>query len=318
MAGLFAEWSQGRYRPEDPGDIQEILRDLRDIFLGHARLAAVAPVDFLRLVRVLTSLRMISRLIRPAVRRSELSSEALRRIDKELLRLRERTRLFVDGLSGRYGKRIAEVLTESVDEIRREIGGGLTPGTVTILVENRAGSGSGWIPRSEAPYWSDLFRNLVRNAVDATKDRRGEESAGPPPVVVRLLSMVAKTGTTIEIHDRGLGMTPDEIDQAWISGHGRHGQGRGLGLTESKRAFIQSRGDLIVTSQPGEGTTLRIDLALPGRDDSAGHLMESAPRLRPVCRRDRRGPGDSARTPTARGIAERLGAHRDLGPGARP
>jgi len=103
--------------------------------------------------------------------------------------------------------------------------------------------------------------------VEATEEKRavtaragGEQGREPPTVIVRLRPLPQGMGTALEIIDQGMGMSPAEVEGIWTTGSGRHGSGRGHGLTESKRAFLLAHGNLEVRSQPGVGTVFRIDI----------------------------------------------------------
>jgi hypothetical protein len=65
------------------------------------------------------------------------------------------------------------------------------------------------------------------------------------------------------VEDDGVGMTRDEMERMWTRGFSGRGETRGEGLTEGKRAFLESRARLSVTSRPGLGT--KVSLRVPFR-----------------------------------------------------
>lgn len=261
---LMAEWSRGEYRPEDPADVRQILGDLRAICLRHARRAAGHPRSLFRLVHVLATIQALRRSIQPAVTGRALNLRRLRAAELGVERLRESVAELVELLSRRVGRRIAEIVAAATDEIRREIGGGLRPGSVNVVLDDPSKVSGGWVPRADEPMWSDLLRNLIRNAAEATAEFQGASSPGsrPPAVTVGLVPVAA--ATRVEVVDQGMGMSHEQITAMWNGGVGRHGRGRGFGLTEAKRAFVDSRAELTIRSEPGRGTRTRIDF--PTRD----------------------------------------------------
>ena len=263
LVAIRTEWERGRYRPEDPSDVEGILSDLRRIALRHARVASLWLGEFWRLVRTLAALRAVRRTVRPVARGQVLSLRASRRLEQEIDQLRRQYQALVSSLSDHFGARVRELVRHATDEVRRDFAGPLRPEGVDIELED-PGRGTGvWIPRAERAFWQDLLRNVIRNAVEATREKPavGVERR---LVTVRVQPAPEGGGTLVEVIDRGLGMDPDEVRRIWTAGEGRHGARRGEGLTESKRAFAAARASIDVQSAPGRGTTFRI--AFPFRD----------------------------------------------------
>lgn len=266
LVAIVSEWEKGRYRPDDPRDVRRILDDLEAILARHARLTLASLRCFGWLLKVLSSIHALRATVRPVMRGQALSDASLRRMTDDLERFRRQGSELAAALSNRYGARVDEIVARAANDVRREIGGGLTPGSVTIVVDSGDGHHGAWVPRAEAQTWLDLLRNLVRNAVEATQEKRaasaeaGRQPRGDPPaVIMRLRPAVRGSGTALEIVDQGIGMTADEVERIWTTGGGRHGSGRGQGLTESKRAFLLARSPMEIRSQPGIGTVFRID-----------------------------------------------------------
>lgn len=104
-----------------------------------------------------------------------------------------------------------------------------------------------------------VIANLLSNAIDAVKIgghielRANHLERGGHPVVEFL------------IKDDGVGIAPDRIANLFSPFHSTKGDlGNGLGLYISKEIVDRHRGELLVESQPGEGTTMRI--LLPARE----------------------------------------------------
>ncbi|MDM7916883.1 MAG: ATP-binding protein, partial [Candidatus Eisenbacteria bacterium] len=128
-----------------------------------------------------------------------------------------------------------------------------------------------WVPVADAALRHDLFKNLIRNAVEATEERAcragaREVTVDEVPVTVHLSSPgiapagSPRPGVRVEIEDSGIGMDPEDEDKIWESGYSRHAKGRGHGLTESKKEFLASRGSVCIWSAAGVGTLFRIHL----------------------------------------------------------
>lgn len=92
-------------------------------------------------------------------------------------------------------------------------------------------------------------------------DPKAENGSGPAPVMVRLLASRGHSDVAVEVEDRGGGIPAEELEEVWHRGSGRHGPGRGQGLTEEKREFLASRGQFEIRSVPGAGTVFRVEIA---------------------------------------------------------
>lgn len=86
----------------------------------------------------------------------------------------------------------------------------------------------------------------------------------------------------VSVRDTGIGMAPHELVRVFDEFHQvdmslrRHREGSGLGLAISKRFVELHEGRIWAESTPGEGSTFRFSLPLPGREPSVGRLV--APR----------------------------------------
>jgi hypothetical protein len=180
-------------------------------------------------------------------------------------RVRSDSQALCEAISARHGVRLAAIASDAVEELRREAGE-TDAGGVPIAFECGEASRA-WVPRRDAAAWFDLVRNLVRNAVQATEDARTRAAvpaagaeASRRGVTVRLQPMRGQPGATLEVLDEGVGMSPETLATMWHAGASRHGGQHGQGLTEGKRAFVESRGALEVRSAEGVGTCVRVDL----------------------------------------------------------
>lgn len=107
---------------------------------------------------------------------------------------------------------------------------------------------------ASAPLFEWVMENLIKNAVDAM------EGHGTIAVTTR------REGNTaaIEVSDTGKGIARKNFKNVFNPGYTTKKRGWGLGLTLAKRIIEQyHHGKIYVrASQPGQGTTFRIDLPL--------------------------------------------------------
>ncbi len=109
-----------------------------------------------------------------------------------------------------------------------------------------------------------VLHNLVNNAIKFTHE-------GKITVTLR-----ARPGEPlmIEVSDTGIGMTPEQMQRAFEDFEQADGAvtrrygGTGLGLSISRRLIELMGGRIGVTSAPGKGTTMHLDLPLPMADSS--------------------------------------------------
>lgn len=103
-----------------------------------------------------------------------------------------------------------------------------------------------------------VVENLVRNGVDSLADARGE---------VRLVTEPTPGGVRIRIADTGRGMTGEEIDRAVEPFYTTKPSGSGLGLPIVRRLVADLGGSFRVTSEPGRGTEVVVELPSGRRDE---------------------------------------------------
>ena len=110
---------------------------------------------------------------------------------------------------------------------------------------------------------------LLRRALDNLLDNAAKYSETGTPVTLA----VHPNGTRVafEITDRGIGMTADDLDQAFTpfwradGSRTRKTGGVGLGLALARRIARAHGGDVTLASTPGKGTTARLDVPLEAR-----------------------------------------------------
>jgi signal transduction histidine kinase len=107
---------------------------------------------------------------------------------------------------------------------------------------------------------------LLRRALDNLLDNAAKYSDAGTPVTLA----VQPSGGSIafEIVDRGIGMSPAELDRAFTpfwradTSRARRTGGVGLGLALARRIARAHGGDVTLASHPGQGTTARLEVPL--------------------------------------------------------
>ena len=115
--------------------------------------------------------------------------------------------------------------------------------------------------------------NLVSNAIDALNDFDTEKQR-----IIEVATQWIEGEKVVEIvvHDNGPGIPPEvqaDIFKPFVSTKGS--RGTGLGLPVSRKIIQEHGGDVILESEPGEGTTFRV--RLPSSDNSSGERGTSVP-----------------------------------------
>jgi len=103
---------------------------------------------------------------------------------------------------------------------------------------------------ADAEQIARALRNLVLNAIDAM----------PEGGTLTVRTMPQGAGARIEIADTGTGLSQEECARLFTPYYTTKTHGTGLGLAIVQSVVSDHHGRITVESQPGKGTTFRIDL----------------------------------------------------------
>ncbi len=123
------------------------------------------------------------------------------------------------------------------------------PGSPPVETKLQLGEDAGQVP-ADPDQLRRALRNLVLNALDAMP--RGGA------LTVRTSRHDGKVA--VEVSDTGQGLTPEECDRLFTPYYTTKQHGTGLGLAIVQSVVSDHKGTITVQSEPGQGTTFRIEL----------------------------------------------------------
>jgi len=123
------------------------------------------------------------------------------------------------------------------------------PGRPPVETKLQLGADAGQVP-ADPDQLRRALRNLVLNALDAMPQGGA--------LTVRTSRHDGKVA--LEVSDTGEGLTPEECDRLFTPYYTTKQHGTGLGLAIVQSVVSDHRGTITVHSEPGQGTTFRIEL----------------------------------------------------------
>jgi len=114
------------------------------------------------------------------------------------------------------------------------------------------------VPAAELWYEADegQIKQIVWNL--ATNGLRAMPNGGH--LVLSGTADTASDGVVLTVRDEGVGIPPEDLDSLFQPFHGRFVKGSGLGLAIVHRIVSDYHGEIHVSSQPGQGTTVAVHL----------------------------------------------------------
>jgi signal transduction histidine kinase len=104
---------------------------------------------------------------------------------------------------------------------------------------------------ADAEQMTRVLRNLTLNAIDAM----------PHGGALTIRTSPHEMGVRLEVADTGQGLTPEECARLFTPYYTTKTHGTGLGLAIVQSVVSDHHGRISVESEPGKGTSFRIDLA---------------------------------------------------------
>lgn len=141
----------------------------------------------------------------------------------------------------------AVALLEHVREVLR---GELLAGGVSVEVIDESG---GLVLEVDRGQLNQLLLNLAQNALQAMKKPGGR---------LRLSARRDDGSLVLAVRDNGVGLTEEQQQRMFEVFYSTRKGGTGLGLAIAQRIASAHKGRLEVSSEPGEGTTVRLILPL--------------------------------------------------------
>ena len=113
-----------------------------------------------------------------------------------------------------------------------------------------------------------VLLNLVNNAIDSMKERSELETKRSPNALwIRTYNDTALKNVTIEIQDNGTGISDENLKRIFkpFFTTKSAGEGHGLGLSICSDIVRAYGGELIVDTEPGKGTKMKVQLQRAAR-----------------------------------------------------
>jgi PAS domain S-box-containing protein len=169
--------------------------------------------------------------------------ERLNRFVTELLEYAREPRFHFENLP------VAELVADALDLARRH------PAYRTEITLAFEDGTAGTLARVDREQFKRVIVNLLQNAIEAIE--------GPGRISVRT-TLLSSRRVTVEVADTGPGIAPQHLARVTEPFFTTKRGGTGLGLALAARIMDRLGGRLAVASQPGNGTTLTLELECAG------------------------------------------------------
>ena len=114
--------------------------------------------------------------------------------------------------------------------------------------------------------------NLLKNAAEA----------GSPPEAIEVAAQVDDRAVTLEVRDRGCGMSEDDLARALLPFRSTKPGGTGLGLAVCREIVEAHGGALHLAARPGGGLVVACRLPVTAAEAVREDELDSGSELRPA------------------------------------
>ena len=98
-----------------------------------------------------------------------------------------------------------------------------------------------------------ILGNLLQNAIEATQVTGGEQE-------IELFVCCSSERIKIVVDDTGCGILPEDVEKVTRRGFSTKGKDRGIGMDLVWAIVQEKNGDLIIDSEPGEGSSITVEI----------------------------------------------------------
>jgi signal transduction histidine kinase len=124
--------------------------------------------------------------------------------------------------------------------------------------------------RLDVNLFKQALLNLLLNALQAMP--AGEGGAGNSPRELLVRTLQSKETAILYVSDTGVGISPENLPRIFEAYFTTKKGGTGLGLPTTRRIIEEHNGHITVESEPGRGTTFRVELPLARIDARPGNV----------------------------------------------
>jgi signal transduction histidine kinase len=127
--------------------------------------------------------------------------------------------------------------------------------------------------RLDVNLFKQALLNLLLNALQAMPPGEAGETRGSRELLVRTLQ--SRETAILYVSDTGVGIPQENLARIFEAYFTTKKGGTGLGLPTTRRIIEEHNGHITVQSEPGQGTTFRVELPLARIDARPGNAGEN-------------------------------------------